>query len=267
MSSSPPPSPPALNGVNDSFHHAYDARRDENPRQGPPVLLVLADTITLLVDGSRHEHSLSPELFHVIKAVVHAPVAAYAARPGLIDALRARVQAARAEVDRLPMPESVRARLTAILHATQRFLDDAAPCRDTFAREVGPLLLESTADATHLQLDALDRAVHVLFEQLDADARAHVEVVVAGAHQARTRSLGMQYFQKLLGARADAQLTYAESVDDEEQALRLVRTRRLDREIATAFFGEPSRLERDVLGDAVRELLRDLTPRAAALMP
>jgi hypothetical protein len=41
-----------------------------------------------------------------------------------------------------------------------------------------------------------------------------------------------------------------------DEALALVGTRRLDRRVAAAFFGDPSRLQRDVLGDSVRERLK-----------
>ncbi|HEU4535405.1 MAG TPA: hypothetical protein VFS00_14855, partial [Polyangiaceae bacterium] len=76
------------------------------------------------------------------------------------------------------------------------------------------------------------------------------------------RSLAMQYFQKLLGEAPgeERHVTYAEGVSDEAGALALAGTRRLDRAIAGAFFGEPRRLQRDVLGDAARERLRDFTP-------
>jgi hypothetical protein len=40
-----------------------------------------------------------------------------------------------------------------------------------------------------------------------------------------------------------------------DEALALVGTRRMDIEIATAFFGDAKHLQRDVLGDAVEELL------------
>ncbi len=40
----------------------------------------------------------------------------------------------------------------------------------------------------------------------------------------------------------------------------LVGKRRFDRAIATAFFGDATRLQRDVLGDAAASLLGDLRP-------
>jgi hypothetical protein len=40
-----------------------------------------------------------------------------------------------------------------------------------------------------------------------------------------------------------------------DEALRLVATCHFDRELAAAFFGDPKRLQRDVLGDAAAALL------------
>ncbi len=84
-----------------------------------------------------------------------------------------------------------------------------------------------------------------------------LEVVVVGDHQARTRSLGMQYFKRRFDEQpgADRRVTYGENIADEEEAISLVATRRLDKEIAQAFFADDTRLQRDVLGDAAQRCL------------
>ncbi|HEX4461642.1 MAG TPA: hypothetical protein VIA18_26865, partial [Polyangia bacterium] len=81
-----------------------------------------------------------------------------------------------------------------------------------------------------------------------------------GVHQARARSLAMQFFGKLLDEPPDVErrLVYAENVSDEAQAVTLMATRQLDRALAGAFFGHPERLQRDILGDAVHEQLATL---------
>jgi hypothetical protein len=66
----------------------------------------------------------------------------------------------------------------------------------------------------------------------------------------------MQYFQARLGASAEARVAYAEGITEEVEALALVGNRRFDAVLARAFFGDPKRLQRDVLGDAVRDRLR-----------
>jgi hypothetical protein len=214
--------------------------------------------------------------------VVHAPIALYAALHPLAEGplpaparqrlatLAARAQAAQRTLTDAPgcdRPQA--ARLIAIVAAVRDFVaarladgrHDAAALA-TFAAALGPPLLAASHDATRLQLAALDAAAQALVATLDAAARDRLQVVVAGVHQARVRSLAMQYFQRFLDepAGAERRVTYAEGVADEEEAVALVSTRRLDRDIARAFFGDPARLQRDILGDAAAELLAPLDP-------
>lgn len=67
----------------------------------------------------------------------------------------------------------------------------------------------------------------------------------------------MQYFQRRFGESEgdDDRVTYGENVSDEAEAIALVGTRRLDFELARAFFGDERRLQRDVLGDAAKRCL------------
>jgi hypothetical protein len=100
---------------------------------------------------------------------------------------------------------------------------------------------------------------------LDEAMLPELEIVVAGAHQARARSLGMQYCQKRFGEAPgeERRVAYAESAQDVDQARSLVGTRRLDRAIAGAFFGDPKRLQRDVLGDSAKSALQRIELQAA----
>ncbi len=255
---------PPLDAVNASFHDAYEAARDD-ARSAVPVLVVLADTITLLHGARRQAIEFTPELFHVIKSVVHAPVAVYVAAMGPAPRpdLAKRVRAARAALHRYePHEPAIVERLAVILDATLAFLQHPEHA-DAFARSLGPRLLRSADDATLLQLAALDAATGTLLDALAPTDRANVNVVVAGAHQARARSLGMQYFGKLLGDDAALRLAYAESVETEEEAVQLVGMRRVDRLMGHAFFGDAERLGRDVLGDSVKARLRNYTLTAS----
>ena len=266
MPSPPETQSPSLDAVNATFHDAYGSARDDE-RRAVPVLVVLADTLTLRIGDRRAAIDFSPELFHVIKSVVHAPVAVYAAAigSGLTPALLERVDSARAALATRQDEAEIVGRLRHILDETRAFLQ-APGDLDDFACRLGPRLLESTDDATRLQLHALDRAASTLLETLTVAERADVQVVVAGAHQARARSLGMQYFAKLLGDAAELRLAYAESVETEEEAVQLVGTRRVDRALGLAFFGDAARLERDVLGDSVKVRLERYEPSAPALV-
>ena len=271
----------ALDGVNDGFHTAYDGARDE-AKLDAPVFVVHADALFVFRDGQRREIALTPRIFHVIKSAAHAPVAIFAAlhRNGnghggtlgmpaddRIEKLREHVDAALASLDGeheagRETVVAIRGVLDASLAFLDRVLGSAPPTSaelDAFARATGPHLLELTKLATRVQLTALHEVVETALSELDPKMRAGLQVVVTGDHQARVRSLGMQYFRKRFREPdgVEERVTYAEGVDDVDEALALVGTRRLDTAIAKAFFGDPRRLQRDVLGDAVHALLAD----------
>jgi hypothetical protein len=161
-----------------------------------------------------------------------------------------------------PLGDEVMANVRAILTRTRDHLARKHGSLAALARTLGPLLLHCTRDATRLQLAALDHHATTLLSTLPAKERDALEVVVAGVHQARQRSLVVQYFARLLGEHPEAErrLSYAEGAGSVEDAIRLVGTRRLDRDIARAFFGDPFRLQRDILGDAAKELLGAARP-------
>lgn len=266
------PPPPrvgsALDDVNDGFHGSYDGARDQTKLEGP-VLIALADELIVFRGEKRRTLHITPRIFHVIKSVAHAPVALYAAlhRPSdgaSLSALREHVAASlaalEAEKDAEPATlEDLRSVLRATLAFAER-ADAAAPEAaglDAFAKEQGEALLRLTTAATRVQLASLDAGVEEALADLSAEERGTLQVVVTGDHQARVRSLGMQYFRKRLGESdgEEARVTYAEGVADADEALALVGKRRLDNAIARAFFGDAKRLQHDVLGDAVHDLL------------
>lgn len=271
---------PALDGMNDDFHASYEGAR-ERTELDAPVFVVLADELVLVRRGRRQAFSFSPRLFHVIKSAAHGPVALYASLYHLGDAplgppararvaaLRGKIAGALSSIDGEPGPRAVLDNLRKVLQASLAFVDGvltsgrvSAEGLRAFAASTGPALLRGADDATRVQLEALDAHVARALATMSPEERRGLQVVVTGDHQARARSLAMQYFQKLFDEAPgeEHRVTYAEGVSDEAGALALVGTRRLDRAIASAFFGEPRRLQRDVLGDAACERLRDFTP-------
>ena len=278
---------PSLDAVNQRFHQAYDEAR-QGEQRSDPVLVVLADSLILVQAHHRHEERVTPSLFHVIKSVAHAPIALFsmahqsmahqagrarasASSTRRLAPLRARCADALRSLEKQRGEEALLANLRHILQRTIAAIDDLVAraladgagtidgaALDRFARELGPALLRSTADATRLQLAALDQHARSMLARLDSDERRRLHVVVTGDHQARVRSLAMQYFKKLFDepAALERRVTYGEGVSTVDEALALVGTRRLDRAIAEVFFADSDRLQRDILGDAAHELLQ-----------
>ncbi|HTU63211.1 MAG TPA: hypothetical protein VMF89_32345 [Polyangiales bacterium] len=266
------------------FHRTYDALRQEAAHSAP-TLVLFGGQFIFSDRAQRAEYPASAPASQLLKAAAHAPLGVYTLLLPLLQ------DSARAEI-----PESLRVRLMrtqATLERAERELAEfgerdglsAEACKDSsdvlgttrefvertlsrgrvekerlaeLARTLGPRLLRLTEHATELELTALHAATEAALQAMTPDQRAKFEVVVAGAHQARDRSLPLQYFQKRFGEAPgeERRVAFAESVSGPTEALELVGTRRLDREIAAAFFGNPERLQRDVLGDAAQHQLK-----------
>jgi hypothetical protein len=270
-----PPEPSvssALDSVNRDFHAAYGEERSAAQLRHP-VFVVLGDDLIVLCRGQRQAFSITAPAFHAIKSIAHAPIAAFALlqrasseRDERLRVLRDRLLDARAELDQ-PALTAARSDLELVIESCLSLLawalDGAAqaPAASArFAAQMGPILLRLTARATEIQLRTLHEQTERAFATLPPDQHPFVHVVVAGVHQARARSLAMQYFEKRFGEPpgAERRVTYAEATSTERAALELVGTQRLDRLIARAFFGDAQRLQRDILGDAAAEQLRGL---------
>lgn len=265
------PDPPRIGGpfddVNDAFHRHYDEARRGSETQ-LPVLVVLADELIRFRGDEQRTFPITPREFHAIKSVAHLPLAVCgvlytSGDRAALEALRAQGQAARGTAKDMD----------AIIAETDRFLaavlSGAAADVDGFAAALGPRLLELTDRATGLQLDALDRAANDAVEGFTDEEHMGFAVVVTGDHQARARSLAMQYFRKRLGEESGAEkrVLYGEAISDAREARALVGKNRLDRRLARAFFGDEHRLQRDILGDAAAARLDGFTPSSSRMLP
>lgn len=276
----------AIDSLEHEFHAAYDRLRTDNARAAP-VLILFQGSLVLMHGAERREFLASHPATRVIQAAAHAPVGIFAvlhelapdAQLGPAAQLRLgelRAACARAGAALESLEAHAREAVERVLLRSREFVADALTggradphALARFARESGPELLALVEHATRLELTALDAAATQALSSLSRAALRELEVVVAGAHQARARSLGLQYFQKRFGEAPgeERRVSYAEAAGDLEQARSLVGTRRLDRAIAGSFFGDPKRLQRDVLGDAAQRALDVLELEALAAQP
>lgn len=271
-----------LQQEDERFHSSYGRAR-EHAAEHMPVLVFFEGQFFFSDGDQRAQYRASAPGSALLKAAAHAPVGVFTAllrdagQQTLDPATRKRIaqsQRALAEAQsqleqtgaQNGLNETACADATRVLQLTHTFVSELlaqervdAAHMERFARQLGPELLRLTEHATELELDALHAATEAALEDMNEAQRASFEVVIAGAHQARDRSLPMQYFQQRFAEAPgeERRIAYAESVSSPDAARELVGTRRLDREIASAFFGNPERLQRDVLGDAAASLLKN----------
>lgn len=267
-------SQPNLEHGNELFHDAYDAATDDATRDAP-VLVLFADKLFARQGSTTKVATVTTPAFEALKNAAHVPVAAFALAHGRIDSaldeatlqrFRALLEAAthaRGELDTLE--GSAKTDALRLFDGCEAFLRHVvavvrvdAALLETFAAAAGEVLRRLSETATDLLLTALDAATEAAIASFDARERATFQVVVAGHHQARERNLGTQYFRLRLGESEanERRVLYAEGASSFEEALEVVAKKRVDRELAKAFFGDETRMQRDLLGDAAASLLQ-----------
>jgi hypothetical protein len=247
-----------LESGNQRFHDAYGSSLAQQPRG--PVIVLLNNELIVRRGELRRAFVLESDEFTAAKLAAHLTVATFllADDPERLRANLEHVEKVLATCARAGAIEREIVRLLEVCRSTaRRWLSGVeAPQtereRAEFAQQAREPLLRLTDLATDAELRSLHAATKSALELLSEPERDQLEVVVAGNHQARARSLGMQYFARRFGEHEgeEARVAYGENIETEEEALELVATRRLDRELALAFFGDERRMQRDLLADA-----------------
>jgi len=199
--------------LNALFHDAYDGARSR-AKDDVPILVVLADSLIVCKGDQRRSVSFADPLFDALKSAAHAPIAVFAMLSTLADkelGSRSRLSLGNVREALLgvslgstdALDEHARNDVRAVAALTFDFVDRVLKLGrvgreglENFAGQTGPLLLRLTSHATELRLNALDRATETAILSLNSGERSALRVVVAGDHQARARSLAMQYFEK-----------------------------------------------------------------------
>jgi hypothetical protein len=258
-----------------AFREFYAQDRAEILAKIGPTILVEMDSLVLLRNGTRTESVAIPPIYHRLKAVSHVPLALYVAlapfKDGSVSEDRlGRLKAFRARIDEVSnalegsgfSPEQVE-RSRPLLRRSAAFLDEVLKtgrCEPAalkaLTRDAAPVVLANVADSVKAQVDAYHAQVSAWRRQMPEAEWSGLHVVVLGPQMPRRRNVAVQYFAKLMGLPGEGRrLVYAEVLSGEQQALNLLATHRLDSELAVAFFGDPERMEIDLLGNAAATYL------------
>ena len=164
------------------------------------------------------------------------------------------------------MPPLQRKRQLRLLGACHSFIDGVIKEQrqerkklEAFIKEARPWIEQNTEEAARIRIDAFHRQVAVWRGNLTKAEWGRLLVVVMGPQLPRKDNLAIQYFARLLGEDGEGKrIIYAEALFEESAALNLVGTRLIDTCIGRAFFDDPQRMHRDLLGDAARKYLAEL---------
>ncbi|WP_435009721.1 hypothetical protein P12x_000969 [Tundrisphaera lichenicola] len=252
------------------FRTLYAMGRAETLARLGPVIVVEMDQLILLRDGRRTAATVIPPRYHRLKSISHIPLALYVAlapwgdgpideaRLNKLRSLRTRILAVSGSIDGLGFEAAQASRSRQLLEHCLAFLEATlgrGHCETSdltrLTREAGPVVLANAADAAQAQIDAYHEQVSSWRREIPPDEWSRLHVLILGPQMPRKHNVAAQYFAKLLGLPGESlRLVYAEESMGEQQGLNLLATHTLDRSLSGAFFGDPDRMEIDLLGNA-----------------
>jgi hypothetical protein len=267
----------ALAKLNQQFRISYAGARADVLRTSYPILIYDGSKLVLLVGPEkRFDGDPVPVIYHRLKALAHLPFTTYLelrefdgalddARLERLVALRKLIAAVEKELPTYEFgsydPDRQRrivARTAALVDGVIARRAGTRPALEEFARELGPDMYENTLSAAAVELGHHHREIDGWLRNLDEAEKNRLRVVVCGSQMPRSGHRIVQLAAAILGLKGEGErIVYAEAIYEEQRALNLLGTHRLDAESAAAFFGDATKLDRDILADGAARYVHD----------
>jgi hypothetical protein len=268
------PAEQAADDLNSELLRVYRVAKKARLAQTSPVIVVAFGEAVLIRAASEQRVDFTPRSYDSFKDMSHSVLGFYgAASLALNDpksdwasefrALRERAVAVLPQLAALGFAGDRLERQTRLLRGAIDFADRALAAGavtpemiTAYARQQAPLVLANATDAAATQLDGLNELVRKWRGEMGEAEWQRLYVVILGPRMPRAGNLQFQYFVNALGAPAiDQRLFYAEGIFDVKGGLDLLATIVTDRELSTAVFADPMRMDRDLLADGAEARL------------
>jgi hypothetical protein len=270
------PQPDPLISANSEFLRLYAAARSYEINHCGPVIIVSSGKAVLITGKTRKEAKFIPPEYQVFKAIDHTTLAVFVALKNVVGnklsaanisdlkSLQSYAQSSEKELSRYNLDPVTLARQKKLLSNTVDFISEVLAKAtvskeelDNFVRQQTPQLMENANASVAMELHTLDTHIQSWKQTMKPSAWNQVHVIICDEHMPRNDERYMQYFLKLFGEKQEGQhVIYQEGNFDEKKAMQLLGTHLLDKSIAEEFFGDPSRMHRDLLSDGARKYLQ-----------
>lgn len=268
--------PDPLLQLNDAFRQHYAEARQATIAKAGPIVLVEGDNLVLLRHGKRSEVKVIPDTYHTLKTIAHIPLGVYVltvgkgegtldeARLAELKAFGDKLKPARQALRQRGLTDSQLQRQYRIIDVSTAYLDQLAKTRKfrseeviAYIQSIMPAVQANIDESAQGQLDGLHKQMTAWRAEMTPAELNALRVVIMGSALPRRGNLAVQYFARLLGEKSESpRIVYAESVWEEDRAMRLLATYMLDAGVGVAFFDDPLRMHRDLLSDAATEYLK-----------
>lgn len=266
-----------LEQLNLKFRSLYAQARSRRIVGVSPVIIARGDSLVLIRNKERIVGDTVHPNYHDLKTIAHIPLGIFCAvsstgQQDMADETAEQLiefqSLMKKTLQTLPaaFQDQQLARQQALIKKCAQFTEDvikAGRCTpeslDDFVDTLRPEILQNVEAATHLRIDNYHAQMKKWRPLMSEQEWRRLYVIIPGAALPRKNSMAVQYFAKLLQEPGEGRrIIYAESQFDESQDLLLLGTHILDAEAARAFFNDPWRLQRDMLGAAADSYLDTL---------
>jgi hypothetical protein len=271
--------PQELDALNIASRKLYAGGRSLELSTIPAVIIVSGDELILRKNGQRTAVSVIPDEYHALKCVAHSTLALFghlSHEPGkplgeerlkALKEYRELLAAAAPAVANCGFDADTLARQKRLTDRGLAFIDQVLKDGQVspegltkYCRASRPDVMANCAAAARAQLQATHRQVMSWKKEMTAEEWDKLTVIVQGAQTPRKENAAVQYFARLFGESSGEgrRVVYAEGLWDEDKALNLLGTLRLDGKLSVAVFNDPFRMYRDILADVARDALDEI---------
>jgi hypothetical protein len=279
----------AITALNRSFHESYNNlihRTFETlGKRKSPVIVMIHEDVILFHDGKEEKVNVIPKEYHQIKGIGHMSFGVYVTlanngykplRPDIKEDLEHKqdlIAQALKYLEYNPLPLDYAATHRMMLESASNLIGKVLAAGEVvedvlldFCQKSAPLYLEGAQIGAKLEIDTLHDTVMNWIDRVGDDNWDNIHVVICAAHQGRYRETTLQYFQRLLyeregfSAKNEDRVVYAEHINDPQAALELLARHIVDQRASIDLFGDPTRLQEDLMSDGAAAYLEELLP-------
>lgn len=271
---------PEFQKTNDKFRELYADARSRMIKLSQPTIIVFGDEIVLLDGPDRSSRKFISDKYSLLKCVDHISLAVFvclkldADKPLLperlqqLDQVKSLSQKALASLDKCNLDAETLVRQKLIINKSLEIIEKVEKQKtissaelQAFCRDIAKPVMQNANEGVANQLSTIDSIVRKWRDSLGEEKWNKLKVVIVSGHMPREQQSNMQYFSKLLKQKREGdRLIYCEGLSEENDALNLLATHGLDREIAIAYFDDEWRMHRDLLSDGAAAYLKKHPP-------
>ena len=274
-----------------NFNHAMLSilrrSQDEVTANTRPVMLIARD-VTVVSEGGEKTYPRVGPRYDQLKSVSHVLLGIIGAvtpwpeseteKARLIEdftTIKAEIKSFLAAIDGLGLPEDMLASQRDMLRTAETFVDKVLEKGDLTQTEVTqaindmrPVWAANMRGAVRVELQALHKAVTAAREGLNEDEWGRLYVVSHGGPNVRAINVVQQYLQRVMPEKVAAgQVLFAESIRGKDAMIKHVGYARMQRIVGAWAFGDPKRMEVDLLGYEAGSVLDEIIPVAPPQAP